>query len=173
MSTNIYTSRKLEKVIPSSLIKKEKNKSINLILGKWNANIFYVSHKKCLIVTNSLAKYTVLLDRLIVSDIPKLSEIFTKTLYDQLLVDDMKIDFSKLQKIVGQVDIYPTDNDKKIIGIQNSLKYHIVNWKHEFGHIDNWSFRRQNGILNEIPYQQMEWLSPKEKMKEILQNILL
>jgi len=45
MSTKIYLSRKLESVVPKSLMNTG-NEETDHPLGKWTATLFYVSHKK-------------------------------------------------------------------------------------------------------------------------------
>ncbi|NOU18788.1 MAG: hypothetical protein HOO91_14625 [Bacteroidales bacterium] len=164
MITKIYISRKLESLVSKSAIKAE-DKVHDNPLGKWNATIFYVSHKKCLMITNNNAIYTVILDRIKTSDFSDLSKIFAETLFEQLLADDIKIDKSILLSMIGKVELFETDNDKSVIGIQNSVLPYVEDWKYEFGHIDNWPFREINRRINEIPYKQIEWLLPKEKMK--------
>ncbi|NOQ26812.1 MAG: hypothetical protein GQ564_15740 [Bacteroidales bacterium] len=171
MNTNFYISKKLEKTVPVSLINNVENSIINP-LDKWNANIFHVSHKKCWIITNSITKYTILLDRIAIVDLPKLSEIFAQTFYEQLQTDNIETNFHILQEIIGQISLFSTDNDQKIIGTQNSILVHLENWKYEFGHIDNWPFRKINRRLNEIPYKQTGWILPKEKMNEVLNTIV-
>jgi len=164
MNTRINISRKLEKVVPKDLIKKSYIGLTNPF-GKWTATIFYVSHKKCLMLTSSVAKYSVILDRITRADFGDFSNIFTKIFYDQLLADGIEIDYQKLHEFVGEVELLETDNDRSIIGIQNSIMYYIEDWKYEFGHIDNWSFREINKRINGIPYKQLDWLFPNEKMK--------
>lgn len=170
MKTNIYISRKLEKTVPKSFINNLKD-SIENPLDKWNANLFYVSNKKCWIITNSISKYSVLLDRIKVADLTRLSEIFTKTFYQQLKTDDIETDLLTIQKLIGQINLFSTDNDQKIIGIQNSILTNLEDWKYEFGHIDNWPFRDINKRINRIPYKQIGMLSPKKKLNEIITKL--
>lgn len=164
MITKIHISRKLESVVPKSLITTEDIAMINP-LGKWTSTIFYISHKKCLMITNNNARYTVIIDRIKTSDFSDLSNIFARTLYEQLLIDGIYIEKSNILRMVGKVELFQTDNDKSIIGVQNSILPYIEDWKYEFGHIDNWPFREVNRRINEIPYKQLEWLLPREKMK--------
>lgn len=170
MISKIYLSGKLESIVPKSVINKENKDSTNP-LGKWTATLFYVNHKKCLMITNSNARYTVMLDRIMTSDFSDLSAFFAKILYEQLLTDDIVIDWLKVLKIVGKVELYTTDNDKKLIGTQNSILKYLEDWKYEFGHIDNWPFREINRRINGIPYKQLEWFFPREKMKIDLNEI--
>lgn len=164
MSTRINISRKLESVIPKSLIKKEYIGLTNP-LGKWTASLFYVSRKKCLLITNSNAKYSIIIDRITKVSLENFSNVFTNTLYEQLLTDEIEIDLMTVQSLVGEVELFETDNDKQLIGTQNSIRLYLEDWKHKFGHIENWPFREINKRINRIPYKQLDWLFPREKMR--------
>ena len=164
MTTRINISRKLESVVPKPLIKKEYIGLTNP-LGKWTATLFYISRKKCLLITNSTAKYTIIIDSITKADFEDFSNIFAKTLYDQLLIDEIEVSWPTVQSLVGEVQLFETDNDKQLIGTQNSILVHLEYWKNEFGHIDNWPFREINKRINGIPYKQIDWLFPREKMK--------
>lgn len=165
MKTKINISRKLESIVPKSLVNK-KYLGLANPLGKWTATVFYVSRKKCLMITNSTAKYTVFIERITSSVFKDFSKLFTQRLYNQLLEDGIEIDYKMLENLVGEVELIETDNDRKIIGIQNSLNPNLEYWKEKYGHIDNWSFRHLNKIINGIPYKQIDYKSPREKMKE-------
>lgn len=171
MSTKIFISRKLESVVSKSLINTGEEEIENP-LGKWTATLFYVSHKKCILITNSIARYTIIVDSVIAANFFDLSNIFAKTLYDQLLTDGIETDLLTIQKLIGKVNLFSTDNDRKLIGTQNNILQYIDDWKYEFGPIDNWPFREINRRINGIPYKELEWLFPREKMKIILDEMV-
>jgi len=166
MATNIYVSRKLEKLIKFPILE---NQEISLAsLNKWNANVFYVSRKKCLLITNSTTMYSVLIGKFSVSDFNDLSSIFIKSFYSQLNADGINIDLITINKIIGSVTLCATNNDKSVIGIQNNILSYVDNWKYEFGSIDNWNFEDINSRINSTPYKILNWYFPKEKMKMVL-----
>ncbi|MBI9052807.1 MAG: hypothetical protein JEY96_03260 [Bacteroidales bacterium] len=167
MKTGIYISRKLEKLIPKKFIR-ESVQVIENPLGTWSANIFYVSRKKCWILTNSVSFYTVILQDISTAAIKNINEIFTHTLFHQLQTDEIAIDIQEVQNLFGEVDLFTTNNDRRTIGVQNSLSINFDDWKYEFGDFSNWPFRDLNRRINGIPYKQIGWKKPKEKMKEIL-----
>ena len=121
-----------------------------------------------MIITNSKTKYSVLISKVSVIDFKNLTSIFIKSLHKQLIADDIQIDMATIEKVIGFVKFYTTDNDKSVIGIQNSVLSHLDDWKYEFGNIDNWNFNEINCRINSIPYKQLDWHFPKEIMKEIL-----
>lgn len=172
MNTNIYLSRKLETFVSKSLMNSG-DKEIDHPLGKWTATLFYVTHKKCLLITNSVTRYTVILDSVISSNFFFLSELFARTFYDQLVIDTIKIDWLDIQKLVGKVNIFSTDNDRHLIGVQNNILQIFEYWKRYYGQIDNWPFREINSRINELPFNDQGWFIPKEKMKIKLDSLII
>ena len=170
ITTDIYTSKKLESIIPESLIE---NESFNLFnpLGKWNATVFFISRKKCLLLTNSIARYSIILSGINKSDFKNLSELFINTLVDQLKMDAIPFQEMIVRNLIGNIVFHKTNNDRAIIGTQNYLLENIEIWKYEFGAFENWDFRDINKRINTVPYKQLGWLNPREKMKLLLEEI--
>lgn len=170
ITTDIYTSKKLESVIPVSLIE---NESFNLInpFGKWNATVFFVSRKKCLLITNSIARYSLIVSGVNKSDFENLSELFINTLIAQLKKDEIPFNEMTVRNLIGNIILRKTDNDRAIIGTQNYLLENIEIWKYEFGTFENWDFRDINKSINNVPYKQLGWLNPRERMKLLLDEI--
>ncbi len=168
--TEIYTSRKLETIIPEALIQKEPCGKYNPP-GRWSATVFFVSHKKCLLVTNSITRYSVFLPGIRKSDFKNLSEIFINTLIEQLKRDNIPSEGLDIRKLIGQVTLHKTDNNRPIIGTQKYIIENIDDWKYEFGAFENWDFRDINRRVNGVPYKQLGWLFPREKMKILFGEI--
>ena len=97
--------------------------------------------------------------------------IFKQTLLEQLQTDGIAIDMQKIQSLFGDTVLCTTNNDRRTIGVQNSLSVNFEDWKYEFGDFSNWPFRDLNRRINGIPYKQIGWKKPKEKMKEVLEEI--
>lgn len=168
--TDIYTSKKLETIIHQSLIKTESTIKRNAF-GKWNATVFFISRKKCLLVTNSITRYSLILSGLTKSDFENLSEIFINTFIDQLKTEEIPFNELSVRTLIGEIALHKTDNDRTIIGNQNYIIRYIDDWKYEFGSFENWDFRNINKRLNRVPYKQLGWLYPKERMKILLEGI--
>ena len=168
--TEIYISKKLETMVPEDLMQ---NKSLGKYnpLGKWNATVFFVSRKKCILLTNSITRYSVFIAGVRKSDFKNLSQIFINTLIEQLNVDGIPIREHAISELVGRVALHSTDNDRPIIGGQKYIIEHIDDWKYECGEFANWDFRDINKRVNSIPYKQLGWLFPHEKMKIVLDEI--
>lgn len=168
--TEIYTSRKLESIIPELLIQNESFGKENPF-GKWNATVFFVSRKKCLLVTNSIARYSLILSDIRKSDFANISEIFANTFVDQLKLEAIPFNELNARKLIGEITFHKTDNDRTIIGTQNYLLEKIDILKYEFGPFENWDFRGINKRMNRVPYKQLGWSFPKERMKILLEEI--
>lgn len=170
MKTNIYLSRKLEKLVPKEFIQLKESEVENL-LGTWSANVFYVDRKKCWIITNSLSFYSLILQDIPSKEIKNITNIFIDTLLQQLQLDGIKLSLGELQNKIGELNLFSTNNDKRTLGVQNSLKVYIEDWKYEYGSFDNWPFRELNRRINGIPYKQIGWKKPNEKMKELVLSV--
>ena len=168
--TEIYTSKKLESIVPEALIHDEPFRKFNP-LGKWNATVFFVSRKKCLLLTNSITRYSVFIAGIRKSDFKNLSEIFINTLIEQLKRDNIPSEGLDIRKLIGQVTLHKTDNNRPIIGTQKYIIENIDDWKYEFGAFENWDFRDINRRVNGVPYKQLGWLFPREKMKILFGEI--
>jgi len=166
MTTPIYISKKLEKLI-SKYIGTRKTDSNNF-LGKWNANIFYVDRKKCWLITNSETKFSIIISDLISSDIKNFTEIFIENLYSQLIFESILTDFNQLKDWIGNVELLPTDNDRKTIGTQNYIFESLKYWKYEFQTFENMPFRELTKRINSSPTESFKWKSPHEIMIEKL-----
>ncbi|HOG19650.1 MAG TPA: hypothetical protein PKW37_04335 [Salinivirgaceae bacterium] len=169
--TDIYTSKKLESLIPESLIVNESSDLFNP-LGKWYATVFFISRKKCLLITNSNTKYSVIIAGINKPDFKNLSKIFTNTLIDQLKIDAIPFEETVIKNLIGTIVLHKTDNNRPIIGTQNHMLENIEVWKYRFGAFENWNFRKINRNLNKIPYKEGNlYLTPIEKMKSLLDEI--
>lgn len=169
--TEIYTSRKLEKIVPEALLRNESLGNLSP-LGKWNATVFHVSHKKCLLLTNAITRYSVFLPGIRNSDFKNIAEIFVNTLSKQLKRDRVETCGLDIADLIGETTLHPTDNNRAIIGTQKYLLENVDYWKSQYGRFENWDFEDINRRVNGIPYRQLDWLVPREKMTVLLEEIV-
>jgi len=166
IKTNIFTTRKLEKTTNefiSSQVSIE-----NEFLGNWTATLFYVSNKKCWLIINKLTKYLVIIPNVKKSDLKNISTIFKKTLYFQLNNDGIKTDYTLVDKIIGEINLCETNNDRSTSGSLNNCLFQMDDWKKDYGTYDNMPFRDLNNKLNSSPNKMLNWKYPKEKMDEMI-----
>lgn len=166
METQIYTTRKLEKTVSKFITEKELIE--NKYLGKWSANIFYINHKKCWLLINSRTKYILVLSDIKQSELKNISKIFKETFYSQLICDGIIVEYGIIEKIVGEVKLYKTDNDRSANGSINNCLLYFDDWKYDYGSFENMPFRELNSRLNSSPNKMLNWKYPKEEMVELL-----
>ena len=164
--TQIYTTRKLEKTIQKSIVKKSETE--NKILGEWVATIFYVDRKKCWLIVSKLTKYLLILSDIKSSELNNITRIFTETLNSQLKNDGIEIDYKTLSELIGEIKLCETNNDRSANGSLNNCMFSIEQWKIDYGSFENLPFRKINSRLNSSPNQMMEWKYPKEIMNETI-----
>ncbi|PIB29436.1 hypothetical protein BFP77_06145 [Maribacter sp. 4U21] len=162
--TQIYTTRKLEKTIQKSIV--GKSESENKILGEWVSTIFYVDRKKCWLIVNKQTKYLLILADVKASELNNITQIFTETLHSQLKNDGIEINYENLSRMIGEIKLCETNNDRSANGSLNNCMYSIDHWKMEYGSFENLPFRKINSGLNSSPNQMLEWKYPKEVMYE-------
>jgi hypothetical protein len=163
-TTSIYTTRKLEKTVKEFISENEQKTNENL--GDWTSTIFYVDHKKCWLLINNLTKYLLILADIKKSDLKNISSIFKETLHSQLKYDGIDVGIEIIEKIIGEIKLYETNNNKSANGSLNNCLLYLEDWKFEYGHFDNMNFRDLNNRLNSSPNQMLNWKYPKEKMSE-------
>lgn len=149
MSTKIHVTKKLEKLVKKIITTEDKN--IYGVLGKWNATVFYVSRKKCWLVTNAQTKYNVILTDIKASDLNVIEDVFKDAFYGQLIYDGIITDFDNLDKVIGSVDIFSTDNDRSTTGFQNNNLCMLDDWRIEFGSLEKMPIKDLTNRLNNIP----------------------
>ena len=164
--THIYTTRKLEKTVSKIIV--QKNKTENDFLAEWVATVFYVDRKKCWLIINKLTKYLLILQDIKSNDLKNIAQIFTETLHNQLIKDEIEINYEVLKGLIGEIKICETNNDRSANGSLNYCLENIECWKVEYGSFNNFPFRKINSGLNSSPNKMLNWKYPKEKMKETI-----
>ena len=164
--TKIYTTRKLEKSVVEFISENENFE--NEYLGDWSSTLFHVSHKKCWLIINKPTKYILILPNIKKTDFKNISSIFKKTFHEQIINDRIKVEYEIIEKIIGEINLCETDNDRSINGTLNNILPYFEDWKYEFKDFENMPFRELNGRLNGQPNKQLNWLFPKEKMNEMI-----
>lgn len=160
MQTQIYTTKKLEKFV-KKLVKKEGERNSS-ILGDWNASVFYIDRKKCLIFTNKKTKYNVILPDVKAADLINLDELFKNTFYSQLVYDGIRSSFDYIASLTGKLVFRPTDNDRSTTGFQNQRLSNFDYWKVQYGSLENMPMKELTGRINNYPIH----IGESKKMEE-------
>ena len=149
MGTKIHTTKKLERLIKKLISTDEKTEGG--ILGKWNATVFYVTRKKCWLVTNGLTKYNVILTDIKASNLKNIEHIFKNTFYEQLAYDGIITEFEDLDSIIGRLGFYPTDNDRSTTAFQNQRLQDFDWWKYDFASLEDMPIKELTNRMNTSP----------------------
>lgn len=146
---NIFCTKKLERLVGKAYIQPEPK---NDILGSWNANIFPVQGRKCLILMNDQTYYSLLFLDILKKDLLKFHLIFVERLIEQLSFD--RVDFPVDCTPLIMDDLTPrflsTNNNRKVLGTMNEFiyeaEYHI-NYSYD-GKLEHVNLPQLNHVLN-------------------------
>lgn len=171
--TPIHLSKKLEKILKKH-IQKEAPAEPG-ILGSWNATVFYVQRQKCLMITNSPSRYTVLLPGFAAKDAPNFSKHFLDALFTQLTYDGIIMNIKEVEELTGEVLLLPTNNNRPIIGTQNyNIGIFENYWNNEFGSLENMPVNDLANRLNKTifnPGKGQQLTSPVKEFAIQLESI--
>ncbi len=162
MMTDIFTTKRLEKIIH----KKIENNDIlaENTLGNWNATVFYVAKKKCLLFVNVETFFSVIIPRFSMKDIDKIDELFINCFYNQLLFENINIEFKTISSKIGKVRFHSTNNNRKVTGIINYNIEKLNHFKYEYPIFNSLVIREMTKKLNLTPFKQLGWKIPNESL---------
>jgi hypothetical protein len=124
MSTPIFTTKKLEKLI-QKYVKPKDQAGDPGILGKWNATVFYINRRKNWLLFNPKTHYSVILENITAKDLPNMQEKFREEFLLQLVVDGIDITQKQVDWLVEDVSLHSTDADRSALGYINEILYTI------------------------------------------------
>lgn len=169
--TAIYCSSKLSTLL--GLPKKPNDNSTAAVdPHSWNALLFYLNKRKCLLLMHKQTLYCFLALNIVKKDLADFPSFFRQGLTDQLLADQILSSQVKtfLDSEYGSLSLMPTDNDKSVLGSMNN---HILNIRYyEYREGDTLLMKPTyiGHQLNRTPMKPIGYAYPVEKMKEFLNN---
>jgi hypothetical protein len=166
--TTIFTTKKLEKIIKKKI--EIQSIEVDNPFGKWNASVFFIAKKKCLIFVNAKSFYSVVIPRFSVKDLDKINELFLEYFYAQLRFEKIMTDFDILAKNIGELKFHSTDNDKKVTGIINYNISKLDYFKYDYHIFNSMVIREMTKKLNNTPFKQLDWSFPNEAMNQIIEE---
>lgn len=176
MHTRIHTTKKLEKLVKKFISSQQEFDEG--ILGKWNATVFYIDRKKCLLFTNGKTKYNVILTNITVADFKKIDVLFKEACYAQLINDGIITEFETLSTIIGSLHLLPTDNDRSTTGFQNQRLYELDWWKYEFEKLEHMPMKDLSNRINTSPIhigkgrKMSDYTNSVVEMKKIIHDLV-
>lgn len=171
--TRVYCTKKLKDIIGE--VKETLPADFNDIkLSDWNAHLFYVDKRKCLVFVNILTYYSVFIADILKKDLINIDEIFLMRLKEQLLHDRVTDDFNKVISLTdgAKISFIKTNNNKKVIGrINDFINMFKVHCSVKYGHLNKMDIVYENGLFNRSLTGQYTDIkktitSPVENLKE-------
>jgi hypothetical protein len=140
----------------------------------WNAMLFYLNKRKCLLFVYKHTLYTVLVLDIVKKDLSDFPKFFRQHFTDQLLADQLLNPHTKtiLDAAYDSFILLPTNNDKKIIGSMNDCVFRIRVYDSRKEETISLSPTYVGHQLNKTPMKAIGYAYPVEKMKEFFEKIL-
>jgi len=129
MSTAIYVSKKLEKLIKKYITPTGSAENIG-ILGKWNATVFFTNRRKNWLLYNPKTHYSVILENLTAKDLPNIREVIAQEFQLQLTVDEIDATQEQVNWLLDEINFLPTDADRSSTAHINQLLFIIEFHQH-------------------------------------------
>jgi hypothetical protein len=120
MSTPIFVSKKLEKLIKKYITTTPEKESTG-ILGKWNATVFYTQGRKNWLLYNPKTHYSVILENIEARDLLNIREKIGEELELRLVVDGIDITSEQRNWLLDEISFHPTDGDRSTTGYINQI----------------------------------------------------
>lgn len=149
MKTSIHVTNKLLKTVKKHVPAVNDNELS--FLGKWNATVFYVDRKKCLLFTNKITAYNLIIPDFRTSELTAIKEIFIGTFYEQTNFDGIEVEYIRVSQLVGELEFLRTDNDKRTTGFQNQRLYELDYWKSQYDLLDDPVVKDLTNRMNKTP----------------------
>jgi hypothetical protein len=175
--TRVYCSKKLHDFIGN--VEDELPVDVHDIkLSDWNAHLFYLEKRKCIVFVNIMTYYVVFITDIVKKDLKNIDEIFMSRLREQLMHDKVINNNSNSVQLTDgeKIRFVKTNNNKKVIGRINDFVYTFkVHCVLKYGHLSEMDIVHENGLINTIStgkYSDIRktWASPLANLKELIQN---
>jgi len=175
--SRIYCTKKLQDFI-GNVEKKLPENFDKISMNDWNAHLFFIDKRKCLIFVNNLTFYTLFLTDILKKDLKEIDSIFKRRLQEQL-VNDKIIESSELAESVFselEINFYKTNNNRKVIGrINDFLDMFRIHCSYKYESLNEMNVVYENGLINNTPTEKLfdvkkSWSSPILNVKEMIKN---
>ncbi len=168
----VYCSQKLATLL--DLPKKpQANTSAAADPHSWNAMLFYLNKRKCLLFAHKSTLYTFLALDIVKKDLTDFPKFFRQHFTDQLLADQLIYPQTQslLDSAYESISLLQTDNERKVIGSMNDCIFRIRLYGARKGDTLTLSPTFVGHQLNRTPMGAIDYDHPIEKMKEFLENL--
>jgi hypothetical protein len=142
-------------------------------LQYWNAQLFSVDKRKCIIMTNKTTLYSLLALDVVKKDIVPFEVFFWKALVANLKNTGLHTPAieASLRKTCLPIHVSTTNNDKKVIGTMNDHIYTVKYFAWDTNHISDLEVAKMEERLNDTPCGANGYEYPVKRMKAVLGNL--
>jgi hypothetical protein len=175
MKLNIYTNRKFEKQFKNWIADTKEAEGHDV--SDWNAALFYLLKKKCILFTHRDTKYNVIVTDIKTSDNNQINSLFSDAFRDQLAADGILIDSYNLDWSIDAMNFLPTDNNRSMTGFQNQRFRELDYWKYEHADFLAFPTTKITSAMNRSPFRIGKGFSPNvyrfpaEEMASFIQKL--
>ena len=169
---SIFISTKLSNLIGKSRLSLF-DKSHLSSKDDWNAQLFTVDRRKCIIITNKATLYSAVRLDILKRDLSDLKLFFIDALLNQLKSDQLYSNKGEgyLSDNLAKLIFTTTDNDKKVIGSMNDMIYQLkVGIQHRVPDLLNPTDINAAKYVNSIPMSLIQFKCPLQKMHDLQNN---
>ncbi|MFD0991060.1 DUF6933 domain-containing protein [Mariniflexile jejuense] len=174
---SVYCTKKLQSFIKEVEEKLPANLS-EISLSDWNAHLFFIEKRKCIIFINNITFYSVFLTDILKKDLKTIDIIFKERLKEQLIHDKIiETDESTESIFPGmKLKFYRTNNNKKVIGrINDFVDMFKIHCSYKYENFNEMNIIHENGLINGTPTGKLlelkkSWSSPIKNVKEIIKT---
>ena len=164
----IFLSTKFSKLIgPDRLtrVQRFEKRSPN----DWNAHLFPVNGRKCILVTNKGTLYSFVRLNILKKDLQDLAAFFANSLTRQLIVDgfsETKIFIQWLESF-SELNFRGTDNDKSVLGSMNDIIFQLkVAIQYGVPSLTNINDLTAGSYVNKFLHAPLGYQTPLEKLRQ-------
>ncbi|MEL7147910.1 MAG: hypothetical protein AAFO69_16170 [Bacteroidota bacterium] len=176
--TNIYCTKKLEKLVGKKLLGQEEAQGNKL--GNWNADVFHLQGKKCLILMNDITYYSLFFLDIRKVDLLKFSELFYARFIEQLDYDkiDFPVECSPALIAETTAQFLPTNNNRKVLGTMTDFLRAVEYFFHDKYHgqlsnidVNELNHNYTNFLVGALSPKQGKYGKPIDEMKKKIEEI--
>jgi hypothetical protein len=175
--SRIYCTKKLQSFI-GQVDEKLPSDLNEISINDWNAHLFFLDKRKCLIFVNNLTFYTIFLVDILKKDLKNIDLIFRKRLQEQLVHDKIISDSEFAESIFSkpELNFFKTNNNKKVIGrINDFTDMFKVHCFYKYDNVKEMDVLKENGLMNQTTTGKLNeikksWSSPIQNLEEIIKT---
>ena len=143
-----------------------------IVVSDWNAHLFTIDRRKCLVFMNNLTFYTVFLTDILKKDLKEIDTLFQQRLEEQLVYDKLIESLKEAELLFPKkkIQFYKTNNNRKVIGrINDFVSIFKCHYLHRYEHIRELDVVYENGLINTIPTGKL--FEKKKSWSSAIQNV--